>query len=532
MTKRTKRLLALMAAKPKLRRVSGLPPLTYWAKKAGTLTDYRIYGQTVDGESVGDRTGNLWGINGTIAFSNDVSVKSKDGEFIIQSNGINGAISAKSPQYQNKFKLHLTAGTYTYSYRYNGMSVGIVMGVYTIEDELLNSNFTLLNDTDIYIGFYIPPNTTCNQRWMFMLNSGSTPLPYEPYGYKVPVTVEGKNLLQNAGSSRTITGVTFTVNDDGSVTCNGQATANTFFTIGSYYSQSTVIINGCPKNGASATYSLKIQKENDTTQIAYDIGNGTNSLVITERIAVVIRIASGYVCNNLTFYPMIRKADIEDDTYEPYHAPVTTPIYLPEQIKKVGDEAEYIDYGQQKQHRVRKNLLQNTATSQTINGVTFTVNADGSVTCNTNENGASGNTFLVLRRNLNLNNGRYIFSGCPSGGGNSSYLIKVENSNNVLQGVCNGSPIALNLTTDRYIFQIRIASGYICNNLTFYPMIRKADVTDDTYEPYIENTELDVTLPALPTVAGTNTLTVGTEVQPSLVEVTGRIRPVPTGGGE
>ena len=34
----------------------------------------------------------------------------------------------------------------------------------------------------------------------------------------------------------------------------------------------------------------------------------------------------------------------------------TTNLYLPEQIRKVGDEAEYIDFGEQKQHRVRKNL--------------------------------------------------------------------------------------------------------------------------------------------------------------------------------
>lgn len=31
---------------------------------------------------------------------------------------------------------------------------------------------------------------------------------------------------------------------------------------------------------------------------------------------------------------------------------VTTNLYLPEQIKKVGDEAEYIDYGEQKFHRI------------------------------------------------------------------------------------------------------------------------------------------------------------------------------------
>ena len=52
MNKRTKRLLAMMSAKPKLRTVSGLPPLSYKAKKAGTLSNYRIYGNTVSGESV------------------------------------------------------------------------------------------------------------------------------------------------------------------------------------------------------------------------------------------------------------------------------------------------------------------------------------------------------------------------------------------------------------------------------------------------------------------------------------------------
>ena len=62
----------MMSSKPKLRKISGLPPLTYTAKEEGTLKNYRIYGQTVDGknyriygqtvdgESVGDRTGNLF----------------------------------------------------------------------------------------------------------------------------------------------------------------------------------------------------------------------------------------------------------------------------------------------------------------------------------------------------------------------------------------------------------------------------------------------------------------------------------------
>jgi hypothetical protein len=51
------------------------------------------------------------------------------------------------------------------------------------------------------------------------------------------------------------------------------------------------------------------------------------------------------------------------------------------------------------------------------------------------------------------------------------------------------------------------------------------------YVPQIEKqhiytTDLDVTLPALPTIAGANVLTVGTTVQPSKVEIKGKIKAV------
>ena len=72
--------------------------------------------------------------------------------------------------------------------------------------------------------------------------------------------------------------------------------------------------------------------------------------------------------------------------------------------------------------------------------------------------------------------------------------------------------------------EIRLAQGYTCDNLTFHPMLRKADIEDDTYEPYIENTEVDVTLPALPTIKGTNQMSIDTEVQPSRMDIKGRIK--------
>ena len=173
--------------------------------------------------------------------------------------------------------------------------------------------------------------------------------------YKVPVTVEGKNLLQNTATSQTINGVTFTVNSDRSVTCNGTATQTAVHILNNTFSlePGTYNLTGCPAGGG---YVDKYKMDVVIPPIAYgtDIGDGSSftlSSTLTNALYRII-IYAGQTCNNLTFYPMIRKADIEDDTYEPYHAPVTTPIYLPEQIRKAGDDAEYIDFAEQKMHRI------------------------------------------------------------------------------------------------------------------------------------------------------------------------------------
>ena len=346
--------------------------------------------------------------------------------------------------------------------------------------------------------------------------------------YKVPVTVEGKNLLQNTATSQTTNGVTSIVNSDGSITCNGTATAITTFTINiGEIPNGIYIVSGCPNNGAYNTYRIDIRTSGNTTlkynsEYVVDTGNG-HLFDSTDAHSAVIRIENGYTCNNLTFYPMIRKADIEDDTYEPYHAPVTTPIYLPEQIRKVGDEAEYISYAEQKLHRVRKNLLQNTGASRTtINGVTFTINSDGSIVC---DGQTSSSTATLIFSNFLVPSGTYILTGCPNGGTERKTYKMLLFINGAWFANDMGSGANFTLTkTSMVSVRIDIYNGYTCDNLTFYPMICKADMEDDTYEPYIENTDIDVTLPELPTLAGTNTLSIETEVKPSKITVKGHIK--------
>ena len=216
--------------------------------------------------------------------------------------------------------------------------------------------------------------------------------------------------------------------------------------------------------------------------------------------------------------------DSQSEHYGNYAIPITNSsetanIYLDEPLRKVGDEAEYVDYAEQKWHRVRKNLLKNTMASQTINGVTFTVNSDKSVTVN----GTVTDSARLMLGAVELSAGeQYTMTGCPSGGSNDTYRLDPRRTNGSVVvsfiDTGNGSTYIPEADIKLNIY-IYIQSGNVLDNLTFYPMLRKADITDDTYEPYIESTEIDVALPELPTLAGTNVLTVGTEVQPSNVYI-------------
>ena len=331
------------------RAIEGIPPLTYKAVE-GALNNYRIYGNTVDGESVGDRTANL--------FAN----LWKKG-YIRADNGreeqIDGFICSSffPVEYGQTYSIsrNIRVGYDNIrGYRDDESFIGAGTDICDVSNPFPSAatnigTFTVTNENVAFIRF----NDSANDLGMkYMIVKGTyteqTMPDYEPYGYRVPVTIEGKNLLQNTASSQTKNDVTFTVNNDGSVTCNGTASNNTLFKIGdlSLASQS-YILTGCPSNGGKYSYTLRCYKNGNI--IGVDDGNGVN---INESIDgyIEIRIASGYTCDNLTFCPMICKADIKDDTYEPYHEPITTNLYLPEQIKMVGDDAEYVDFVEQKQY--------------------------------------------------------------------------------------------------------------------------------------------------------------------------------------
>ena len=146
----------------------------------------------------------------------------------------------------------------------------------------------------------------------------------------------GKNLLKNTETGQTINGVTFTINEDKSVTVNGTASGNTYCQIGimKYVSDTEYIVSGCPSGGQGKyTIQANYPDANGIAIAARDTGSETKFTPGTNGSdGVFIYISPGTTVSNLVFKPMIRLASIEDDTYEPYKEQtlaLSTPNGLP-----------------------------------------------------------------------------------------------------------------------------------------------------------------------------------------------------------
>lgn len=132
------------------------------------------------------------------------------------------------------------------------------------------------------------------------------------------------NMLPNLRETVLDSGITYTVNADGSVTCNGTATANTHLepvkTSDNYYlPKGTYKLTGCPSGGTDNTYYIRLYNLNSgAVQIGREYGDGlVFTLTGSTRIGVQVQVMSGYTANNLTFKPMITVPSYNGD-YVPY----------------------------------------------------------------------------------------------------------------------------------------------------------------------------------------------------------------------
>ena len=168
-------------------------------------------------------------------------------------------------------------------------------------------------------------------------------------GQEITLRACGKNLIAYPyrNNSGTINGVDFTVNDDGSVTVNGTATANVNFYL-CYDKQMNFpagryMMSGCPEGGSLSTYRMEAYSYSDDNKVIFsekDVGGGVE-LDLTDDLHFGVRISifPGVVCNGLIFYPQIEHGNMAT-AYEPYHSsevkvtPDSNPYTVPNDIRQ------------------------------------------------------------------------------------------------------------------------------------------------------------------------------------------------------
>ena len=142
-----------------------------------------------------------------------------------------------------------------------------------------------------------------------------------------------------------------------------------------------------------------------------------------------------------------------------------------------------------------KNKLMNTATSKTLSGITSTINTDKSITFNGTASSSSnftiGTVTVQAGTTYKLSGGKSVMCKMDIRKNGTMYTDTVEGTEIIDIG---GSPTFTPNTTTEVVANIRITSGTTVQNLTFYPMIRLASITDSTYEPYYETTDYNVTI--------------------------------------
>lgn len=217
---------------------------------------------------------------------------------------------------------------------------------------------------------------------------------------------------------------------------------------------------------------------------------------------------------SVTKFPMLN--------YEPYHEPITANIYLSEPLRKIGNELEYIDFREQKQHS-KKNLWN----IELVKG-SFNI-TDGKPTIVQNRVRSKNNDYFLPAGTYTLNaNGA---SDCVV----YRYSTQSTDDYALSESVTAWQSLPYTFTTSEgfytmFGFRRSDNANIEPSDVTDIQLEKGSTATD--YEAPNESVELDISLPALPTLSGTNTLSVGTTVQPSKLYIQGNISEIETVSAE
>lgn len=150
--------------------------------------------------------------------------------------------------------------------------------------------------------------------------------------------------------------------------------------------------------------------------------------------------------------------------------------------------------------RAGKNLLPLTPKTVTTNGVTATINSNGTISLTGT---ATADNFVVLQENILLSSGTYCLKeftaqGASDYAGTRAQIISFRPD--VYLSIPWNSTVGYTTGTlenrDSYLFRLRVKSGVNYNGVTITPMLTIGNEVPTEFEPFVDPDEYSITFPS------------------------------------
>lgn len=291
-----------------------------------------------------------------------------------------------------------------------------------------------------------------------------------PIEHVVKTTVRSKNLIpfpyDEVDGEKS--GATFTVLEDGGIQVIGTPTSNTSFNLTMQHKKRLFVEKG-------KTYTVSVTSTLSSARGYVFVQNWANDEVVDNesvRQGSLTFVASddgsvqiGIVLLKDQVYDEVMYIWLEEGStateYTPYVYPSSATVYA-----------------------CGKNIFEPTGKTQTLNGVTCTMNADGSVTVNGTAEKA---TFFSLGKFYPVIGESHRLSGCPADGSFDTYLLYVHNNTTGVDVYDLGSGKTFTGAEGDQGITVAVYAGTTVNNLKFYPMVTIGEEVED-FEPYVGST--------------------------------------------
>ena len=335
---------------------------------------------------------------------------------------------------------------------------------------------------------------------------------------RVPLTLESLKALNTLGTWAdnvyTRNDVDFTVNTNSegyvtSIVMNGTASGfasltlldDTIANLSEILPQGNYIVNGCPDGGAMLSgYSMRFKVDTETYYITdsddmtVDV-SGSSSYQVTWSLACT----SGTSVSSKTFKPMIRKAAIIDNSFEPYHDNVET--YVENKIYDVyGVMGEN---GAKNRLGLKLDTIKSLNTGSgvswndnavTISNITYTITADSSgyvTKIKVNGTASSNSILLLTSEGTPFDKGDFKFNGLQNVADTDKFYVtfyddatQTSGSGQYRHDLKNKADNDVTISQG-YVGYLRIVilQNAVIDNVEIFPMLRDARDTNPDYQP-------------------------------------------------